>query len=82
MSNHIFAVGDQVKFVGKGAGPTNRIGKVVALDAGPTTKSGEKGKPVGVEFRERVSLGHSCDGAGKLGYCWWCLDEELKKSFD
>lgn len=36
----------------------------------------EPGKTVGVEFGDPVGR-HSCDGAGKTGYCLWVAPEHI-----
>jgi len=63
-NDNIIYIGEQQNLRGKRA-------FVVALDAGP-------GKPVGLEFDEPIPNGHSCDGAGGKGYCWWARRDEIK----
>lgn len=63
-------VGDRVAYTGWEMKPRiGLVGKVVALDVGP-------GKSVGVEFEVRIG-GHSCDGAGRDGWCWWVTAETV-----
>lgn len=62
--------GDRVAYTGRELKPRiGGVGKVVALDGGP-------GKEIGVEFEVKIG-GHSCDGNGKEGFCWWAKADEL-----
>lgn len=66
------AVGDRVAYTGQEfKARLGAVGRVVAERKGP-------GKQVGVEFEVDVG-GHSCDGVGKVGRCWWVLPGDVKK---
>lgn len=65
-------VGDRVAYTGQEfQARLGKVGKIVAEKKGP-------GKLVGVEFEVAVG-GHSCDGVGKDGYCWWVLPSDVQK---
>lgn len=50
--------------------PASAVGRIVAL-------TNEPGKTVGVEFYDEVGI-HSCDGAGRHGYCLWATPEHVR----
>lgn len=71
-----FSVGDRVvctcEYCGN-AKTKGARGKVVEVEKRP---NGED--DIAVEFDKNID-GHSCNDAGKYGYCWWCDPSILKK---
>ena len=72
-----FKIGDEVVVISCGDGLEGATGKVVhEIDSGM----------LGVEFYRIVGDlnckldGHSCNGDGSYGYCWWVKPDDLKKT--
>lgn len=38
------------------------------------------GEPIALEFDNPILGGHSCNGMGKHGYCWWAAPEEIRSA--
>lgn len=70
-----FKIGDRVKAVKPWDGNydiVDKIGTVVVI-------SNLWGVHFGVEFDDTLGFGgHTCDGKGKNGHCWWCPDYILE----
>ena len=70
-----FKIGDRVKAVKEYDGNKNIVGKIGTVIA----LHGYGADFIGVEFDDEIDFGgHSCDGKGKDGHCWWCLDRILE----
>ncbi len=69
-----FKVGDRVKVVARcdGRDLIGKTGKVVVVD------NTDYNLPIGVQFDERIDVGHNCDNNGVWGYCWWCESSSLE----
>lgn len=61
-----FKVGDRVKAIYEG-----KLGTVRTIEGIPPN--------IGVEFDDKVVGGHSLQGLGKKGHCWFMTEEGIKK---
>lgn len=71
--NRTFNIGDRVMATGviDWNDLSGKYGVVIAYH--PT------GVPnIGVQFDEKINDGHSCDGSGKNGFCWYCDKDNLE----
>jgi len=72
-----FKVGDWVKVIdATHEGFISSVEKDIIGKVGKIIEVGDI--CVGVEFTEYVD-GHSCEGRGKIGYCRYLLEDEIKK---
>lgn len=71
-----FKVGDRVKVIGRGRLndkveiKEGMLGTIVFIEIG--------GPNIGIEFDDYIN-GHSADGKGKKGYCWFMIEKNIKK---
>lgn len=61
-----YKVGDRVKCVDSDLHLHNKIGTIICVDE----------DEIGVEFDEFI-WGHTCDGIGKNGHCWWIYEDNF-----
>lgn len=67
-----FKVGDRVKCIDSYSPVYNKVGTVICIGA----------YEIGTEFDEFIG-GHTCDGIGKDGHCWWIYEDDfLNKNLD
>lgn len=70
-----FKIGDRVKAVEQWDGNYSIVGKIGTV----VVISGIYRANLGVEFDDTIGYGgHSCNGKGKDGHCWWCPDRILE----
>lgn len=71
-----FKVGDRVKVIGRECLVGNSyikegmLGTIIAIEIGSPN--------IGVEFDDYID-GHSAEGKGKKGYCWFMTEKHIKK---
>lgn len=58
-----FRIGDKVKH--------NKYGEGIVIDL--------RGSEIGIEFKKKNEMFHTCNGKGKDNYCWYCIEEDLSK---
>ena len=70
-----FKIGDRVKAVKEYDGNKNIVGKIGTIVGMCSCGCGL----IAVEFDDNIGSGaHTCEGKGKDGHCWWCLDYILE----
>ena len=73
--NCMFNIGDRVIVVSECVDNNyleGMTGEVVHIDEDSYTYN------IGIEFDEKIDRGHTCDGTGRNGYCWYCSSDDLE----
>ena len=70
-----FKIGDRVKAIKEYSGNYEIVGKIGTIVGMHGCNCGL----IGVEFDDNIGrYAHTCEGKGKDGHCWWCLDYILE----